>query len=531
MLKLDIQMFADGTVEIDTQLNTKSFDAQIEELEHKLHELEKTADESQIPERFRRSADETRELNVEIERTRNKLRDLYKQQEKINQEGVKGFSSSIGKVTKKVTKWGLALFGIRSAYMFIRQSMSTLSQYNQDMANKIQVIKSALATSLEPLIKWIVDMAYQLVGLLGRIIKQWTGYDIFKYSAKSLKSGVKSAKELKKQLAGFDEMNVLQDNTKLANGGASGGAGKIPSFDKEFNVSSITDKIKDINNSIYDKLIPNIEKVLDYFGVDGKIVKNVKDMFNGLRTTTNGFWDILGGLGDIIVGFLQGDTDKVKDGFKKSLNGVKEVFLGSFVIMISQMQMHINTIWNLIKGIFEPVKDAWSKIFSWLNDKIFKPITDKINSIKNQIKKNFEGGFWKGIANTFIDIMNKAIDKLNSKLTISISSTIAKVLKAVKINVSAGKYQLFSIPKIPKLASGGIVNMPSRGVPIGNAIVGERGQEGVIPLTDSQQMALLGEAIGRYITINANITNTMNGRVISKELQKIQNEESFGFNR
>ena len=64
-----------------------------------------------------------------------------------------------------------------------------------------------------------------------------------------------------------------------------------------------------------------------------------------------------------------------------------------------------------------------------------------------------------------------------------------------------------------------------------NAIVGERGAEGIIPLTDSQQMALLGEAIGKYITINANITNTMNGRVISKELQRIQNEESFGFNR
>ena len=51
--------------------------------------------------------------------------------------------------------------------------------------------------------------------------------------------------------------------------------------------------------------------------------------------------------------------------------------------------------------------------------------------------------------------------------------------------------------------------------------------EGVIPLTDSQQMALLGEAIGRYITVNANIVNTMNGRVISKELQKVQNESGI----
>jgi len=83
----------------------------------------------------------------------------------------------------------------------------------------------------------------------------------------------------------------------------------------------------------------------------------------------------------------------------------------------------------------------------------------------------------------------------------------------------------------PKLAVGGIINQPGRGVPYHGATIGERGAEAVIPLTDSQQMALLGEAIGKYITINANITNTMNGRIISKELQKIQNESDFVYNR
>lgn len=55
-------------------------------------------------------------------------------------------------------------------------------------------------------------------------------------------------------------------------------------------------------------------------------------------------------------------------------------------------------------------------------------------------------------------------------------------------------------------------------------------ESGVIPLTDSQAMETLGEAIGRYITINANITNTMNGRVISRQLQQIQSEQNFAYN-
>ena len=37
--------------------------------------------------------------------------------------------------------------------------------------------------------------------------------------------------------------------------------------------------------------------------------------------------------------------------------------------------------------------------------------------------------------------------------------------------------------------------------------------------------------LGKYITINANITNTMNGRVISRELQKINTNNDFATNR
>ena len=89
-----------------------------------------------------------------------------------------------------------------------------------------------------------------------------------------------------------------------------------------------------------------------------------------------------------------------------------------------------------------------------------------------------------------------------------------------------------SLKKVFGLARGGIVNMPGPGVPLTtNVVAGERGAEGVIPLTDAQMMETLGEAIGRYVTINANITNTMNGRVISRELQKISNESDFGSNR
>ena len=83
---------------------------------------------------------------------------------------------------------------------------------------------------------------------------------------------------------------------------------------------------------------------------------------------------------------------------------------------------------------------------------------------------------------------------------------------------------------MPRLAKGGIINQPGRGIPVGSAIGGERGQEGVIPLTDSQQMQLLGEAIGKYINLNATIPIYMGNRQIAREIKKINAQNDFAFN-
>lgn len=55
-------------------------------------------------------------------------------------------------------------------------------------------------------------------------------------------------------------------------------------------------------------------------------------------------------------------------------------------------------------------------------------------------------------------------------------------------------------------------------------------ENGIIPLTDTQAMETLGSAIGRYITINAVIENRMNGRIISRELKQVENNQDFAYN-
>lgn len=81
------------------------------------------------------------------------------------------------------------------------------------------------------------------------------------------------------------------------------------------------------------------------------------------------------------------------------------------------------------------------------------------------------------------------------------------------------------------LATGGIVYNPGAGVPIGrNAVAGEVAEEGVLPLTNPETMARLGKEIGKWITLNMNITNQIDGRVLNKRLETIRNEDDFSTN-
>lgn len=206
-------------------------------------------------------------------------------------------------------------------------------------------------------------------------------------------------------------------------------------------------------------------------------------------------------------------------------------------------------------GHWESWKQGMGIIFSKTGE-FFNNLTGgfftNLHTLNEEIKKN--GGHWEswkqgmgviinGVVNFFTNAFKNIKNAFKTILNFFIKGInfFVRALNKIHFDIPdwvpliGGKSFGFHLKEIPlfqmELAKGGIINMPGRGVPVGGAIAGERGAEGVIPLTDSQQMSLLGEAIGRYITVNANITTTMNGRVISRELQKVQNDSDFAYNR
>lgn len=162
-----------------------------------------------------------------------------------------GISSGI----RKLGRYAFALFGIRSVYIGLRRLSSAWLASDAAGAQQVQAninhITNSLASVLGPVITWITDKVMILFGYIQAILKALFGWEmsVAKTSssmggvssgagkaakgagdtAKNLKKAEKEAKKLNKQMAGFDEMNVLEpdpvDSSTGGGGGAGGGAG------------------------------------------------------------------------------------------------------------------------------------------------------------------------------------------------------------------------------------------------------------------------------------------------------------------
>ena len=670
------------------------------------------------------------ELNGKLEIEKQKHAEIKRESLNIS-DITKGIGNSISGVINKVARWGLAIFGIRGAYMAIRRAISIVSAENEGVANSFEQIRTVIAGALLPVVQTVINAITKIMVYINYLWKALTGKVLFNFAnatkkaSNNLKSGAGSSgkiannlKEARKQLAGFDEMNVLNDNVAGAGGGgAGGGAGGIGDVD----FPNIFDKLKNIKipqwletlAKILKAIKTNWKELLPIVGAFAAAILAIKiapflhailgsttalgQFKTGLALAAAGAvlligeivnmmlnWDnmttkqkvlsiALAALGaafvalgyaiatgisvatlgigaliaavvavvGVVVGYiaklateekaiksvkkaqddltaakkkardaenqyisavddvnekhrelirLQRETgisgkdlyNQVQRGtldYQNMNNQQKEVYKAYVSEIAAQQTLKTKTN-ELSKAKENEKMKTWEKKLaidaeSGAYDKYKKSVIDAyqkgqlsanqaaklISKSMTEMSKDSEKTFVKDIPND----VKKGIDpnkyrtnwqkfksdwktnllKLSTKVTISIAFPKMNMLRSawdgimsifrnnstVEVKSKGKKSAKGAIVRLPRLAVGGVVNQPGRGVPLGGAITGERGAEGVIPLTDSQQMALLGEAIGRYITVNASITNTMNGRVISRELKKVQNEDNFAFNR
>ena len=327
--------------------------------------------------------------------------------QKIEQIRLKNIEDGVDNVGKKIQssigklgKMALAVFGIRTAWNFVSSAMSTLSQYNPQIAADIEYIKYALANSLLPVIQNIISFAHTLLSYINAIMNGWFGINIFSgASAKSFqkmrnsaKGTEKSVKEIQKSLQGFDEMNVLQDNSGSQTGNSSAG-GVAPSMD----LSGIQGEVP----AWLQWIIDNKDLILSVLGGITAGIIALKFGLSGIKAL--GIGVMVASIIKLIQDLQKYLTDPSWENFGKIIQDIGGIILG-LGILIGNVPLivagAITTIVGLVISNWEKIKSTLQKGIDWLKSK-----TD-------WVRENF-GLVGKFIYTTFIDVLEGVLDALD----------------------------------------------------------------------------------------------------------------------
>lgn len=156
---------------------------------------------------------------------------------------------------------------------------------------------------------------------------------------------------------------------------------------------------------------------------------------------------------------------------------------------------------KFFSGVWSNIKSAFGNISEWFRS-TFSQAWTAVKNVFSTGGKIFDG-IKDGILNGLKAVINALISGINKVVAIPFNG-INSALKAIR-NISFlgispfGFLGTISVPQIPKLAKGGIVNNPGPGVNMGNYIAGEKGPEAIMPITDSQFIADFAEEIAKRI--------------------------------
>lgn len=391
---------------------------------------------------FAKSVPDGKDINEEFEKTIYTIQSLTSETEKValatekfgNRalELMPVFNQSVSDTQRLLKEYRL-LGGTMSNELIAKSDVLTDSITAMKAAWK--GLGNTLGSLLMPMITKVVQWLTLAIAYVNVFIKAVFGIKesfggIDKGSsklAKNLGGAVKSAKELRRTLFGFDELNVLNGDS----GAGAGDLGIDTGIGAGFNTDSLIDdeklaKLEEFKNKLAEIDLTWVGVILKVVAIAapialaitavGNLVKAIKGISTAIGLVTSP-WALL--IAAVIAGIILiiANWDKIKEAI-------------------------INT-WETVKTNFKLIKD-WA-IGVW------DSIKEKAVSLWDKVKTGFSD-MWTAIKDAAKKPLNSIIDFVNG---------ILKGINKIKLpdwdilGKAAGKG--ISIPLIPKLASGGMV--------------------------------------------------------------------------
>lgn len=395
------------------------------------------------------------------------------------------------------------------------ESMSNLINSAKTLGYSIAGMVSPLINALAPALVYIINLITQAVNAINQLFSALTGFSTWNKAktftdswADSIKGASGAAKELKKTVLGFDELNQLQDN-KSSGGGGGGLKDMFETVDIDPKWKEMAEWLKDMWSKkdfteLGTKLGEKLRDALESIPWD-KIRQTSNDFGKAIATLINGFveverlgtvigttiaqgintvfefingfvhnlhWDSIGKfIGDIFNGFFENiDWDLIKDTVYTGLEGLAES-INSFVKTFHWDNLSdfiSNAINTIVTGIYKFVKKVdWTELAKNLGDQLNKTIK-KID--------------WKQVGKTIGSLIQSAIDFVKTFL----SQLSWKDIKKAISDLISGFFEEVNKEDLAKLIMGILV------FAIGKAVAGAIASAGLKGLGSTLLSALFG---------------------------------------
>lgn len=324
----------------------------------------------------------------------------------------KKMNSQFGGLISGAKKFALSLLGARGVWALLRKAVSAYMAENQQLSNTLSACWSGIGNLLGPIITRIINLVAQAVAYITTFLKLFGVFG--KSTTKAINSAggaaTKATDKLKRQLAAFDELNILSDNSSDGGGGGGGGgdaAGSLPDVELPDWAKLMADQIKAGDWTAAAKTLTgqlnSMIAGVDWAGVGDKIGYYLNGALTFLATAILTFdWYALGADLATSINHIIYSVDWANLG---------TLLAGKLrVVILTAGGFLLNLDWN-----------ALAKGFSDFAVNFFKGISDAVKAIDwQQLGHNvttFVANIdWTGIANALFDGIGAALGGLTAFL-------------------------------------------------------------------------------------------------------------------
>lgn len=310
----------------------------------------------------------------------------FKKGTKEIERAVKSLSSTAKRfgstMTGSIKRLVPMILGVGSAYQVISKGVSAFMAQNEALSARMSAIWTAVGNLLGPIITQIIDWVSTAVSYFLGFLKLLgiTG----KSASELSKAAKKGTQELQRTIAGFDELNVLQDSS----GGGGGADNPLKDLEPKEWMKALADLLK---NKLWDQAADMI------VGKVNEIIYRIRDK---AFEAGQQIGEYLGGIFHIIARLIRDvDWNALGDTVAKLFNGLISkvdgkdlgtLLVGKFVIAIRILTGFLENLdWEQTAQL---VSDAIVGIFESLGEAIekadFKKIGEGIRKFFTRIYEN-----------------------------------------------------------------------------------------------------------------------------------------------